>query len=107
MSCSWDESFRTDNDDITFCKRECDSNCPVVINLEPEQSIDFFGNLSQKSEFDRNKPNSFRIGLILLDAKDLMDFDKKNNLTYKYSKCTFWSNPLKIKFNNYGYKIRT
>ena len=102
MRCSWQESFRSDIEDISFLPKECDSNYPIRIWLKPDQSITFTGILRQKL-FSRYK--SYKIGLIMLNENDFISSEKKFNTKYKGSKKTYWSNSLSMESKSFGYKL--
>ena len=103
MSCSWQESFICDKEDITFCPRECDSNVPIEIKLSPNQKITFNGALKQLESNSQSRV--FRIGLILMDEKDYYDLNKKSNPKYKQSQRTYWSNSVPINYKGFGYEL--
>jgi hypothetical protein len=112
MKCSWEESFRTNNENISFCMRNCDSNFPIQIELESNQSITFSGALQLKLNQNQNlysyfssEPKSFKVGLLMLDERDFLDYNKKFNKEYKESKKTYWSNFVYLDYSNFGYKI--
>ncbi len=103
MRCSWEESFRTDRDDITFCGRNCSSNYPILIKLEHNQSMVF--NCLLEHEYLEVKPDTFKIGLMILDKEDFIDCNKKLNRKYKESKKTYWSNSLSLNDKTFGYNM--
>ena len=100
MKCSWQESFTCNNAEISFAQRECDGNFPIEIKLPPYQTITFNTILRQKFYY---VSKSFRIGLIMLNEKDLYSRDKKNNSEYKANKITYWSNSLTFNSKSFGY----
>jgi hypothetical protein len=101
MKCSWQESFRCDNEDVSFLPRDCYGNYPIEITLPRYQTITFNTILHEK-QFPKTK--SFRIGLIMLEENDLYSPDKKFNPKYKERKKTYWSNPVSLQLETFGYK---
>jgi hypothetical protein len=103
MKCSWQESFRTDNEDITFCARECVANYPIQINLNPNDSIIFTSILEAPESAFKNPV--FKIGLFMIDEEHLKSlFDYRHNEKYVKSLKTYWSNSLSLNEHLIGYK---
>lgn len=100
MTCSWQESFRCDNEEIFFVQRECNGNFPIEIKLPPYQTITFTTILRQKLYA---VSQSCRIGLIMLNENDYYSRDKKFNSEYKASRKTYWSNSLTFDSKSFGY----
>jgi hypothetical protein len=99
MTCSWQESFRCDIEDISFLPRDCNGNFPIQIKLQPKQEITFNTILGQKQW---SKSKSFRIGLCILAREDFNDFKKFDNPEYKKNKKTYWSNPISLDLKTFG-----
>jgi hypothetical protein len=104
MSCGWEESFRCDNKDFSFSYGDCEKNVPKEIIVIPYHTITFKGIIRQKQQsWYANDSNTFRIGLILFDEKDLLSSDKIFNPKFRENKKTYWSNPITIYRGNIGY----
>jgi hypothetical protein len=102
MKCSWDESFRIDNDEIAFCGRECVGNFPIQINLNPTDSITFTSILEAPETAYKNP--SFKIGLFMVSEEHLKSmFDYKHYKEYIKSLKTYWSNTLTLDVDPRGY----
>jgi hypothetical protein len=101
MRCSWQESFRSNTEDVSLLPRDCNSNFPIEIKLPPFQTITFNTILRHK-QFSKTK--SFKIGLIMLEEKDFLNPNKKFNAKYKESKRTYWSDPVSLDLETFGYK---
>jgi len=97
MSCSWQESFITDVDNIRFLSRECTANYPTQIQLKPDESISFSTIISVPDSIRKN--HFFRIGFVMYSETDLKEFILRDPLTRKeYVKTlkTYWSDSLPI-----------
>jgi hypothetical protein len=106
--CSWNiGAFRTDNNDIGFCFKNCSRNFPIEINLEPNQSITFSTILQINKSIYPN--NTFKIGFIKLQYEDFNQnmLDSVNLAKIISSHKTYWSNLLSLQDigNTLGYKI--
>jgi hypothetical protein len=102
MRCSWHDSFRIDNENISFIRWACDGNFPVKITLQAFQSKVFNTILKETTT---NRKDTFRIGLIMLNEEELKSFDLKINPELKYKNKTYWSNSVSlISKRNYGYQ---
>jgi hypothetical protein len=97
MTCSWGESFITNNDSISVASQQCDSNFPETIEIKPHKSMKFFGKLRSTS---KAKPPNFKLGFIDLPYKEFFaSYSKEDKKKYR----TFWSNIviLESQLNNY------
>ena len=100
MTCSWQESFRCDIEDISFLPRDCTGNFPIQIKLQPNQEI-IFNTILRQKQWSNSK--SFRIGLMILEREDFNDFNKFENPGYKQNKKTYWSNSISLDLKTFGY----
>ena len=102
MRCSWEWLFKTDNADIDFCMRNCNSNAPIKIILEPKDSIVFTGMLRFKKE---SKIKKFKIGFLIANNSDFdSDF---MYLRFKSNRKIYWSNNIELGDKPYfGYELK-
>jgi len=93
--CSWEDSFRTDRDDIQLWHRECIGNFPIDLNIDPSKNITFTSSLKLLSDSIIDKPIYFRIGLIMLDENEL-----KSKLIngLPNDKTIYWSTPIELDY---------
>jgi len=103
MKCSWQDSFRTDNDEVTFCARECVGNFPIQIELNPNDSITFTSIL-EAPETAYKKP-VFKIGLIMISEEGLNSYAMIDREKYIKNLKTYWSNSLSVDFDPKGYRL--
>jgi hypothetical protein len=97
MKCSWQFSFITDVDNIKFLPRECLGNYPIQIQLKPNHSISFSSIISVPDSIRKNQ--FFRIGFVMFNEKDLMDYiltEPKTKKEYIKTLKTYWSDSLPI-----------
>ena len=87
MTCSWEESFSTDSDDVYIEPHECDSNFPERIVLAPSHLVKYSGYIkfSKKSIV---KECHFKVGLRDITFNDFI-YPKYPERQKKYK--TYWS----------------
>jgi hypothetical protein len=112
FNCSWQESFITDIEDITFCGKICSPNAPDDLTLSPKDSITFTAIISVP--YLAHKFKSFKIGFVDMNESELKSSlhignpktrDEALKLRRKYllTLKTFWSNSLLTDYNSLGY----
>jgi hypothetical protein len=100
MSCSWEDAYATDAEQLSVIWKECDKNFPLVITIPPSQSQERRLQLIGKEQLDKLKDLSFRIGLNLVLAPDSNKlFPKLSQLSNHLNdmKNVIWSNTLIIR----------
>lgn len=117
-NCSWTDLIKIEPDSILLQVKECDANYTKKILLKKDQSLklnsiieipsDYFENSLDKI---RNKDlyNSFRIGFLIIkenefkrgqmSLSDLINEKGQKNENY------IWSQPIKIEYEKYNWKI--
>ena len=107
MKCSWQESFRTDKEDITLSPRECVGNFPIQVTLRPDSFLEFLTMIRIPEQAFVN--DSFKIGLVMVD-KEYFEVnllrDKETNNKYLSNQKTFWSNSISLDENPMGYDLK-
>ena len=69
MTCSWMDTWTTNNTDYRFRGCDCDANFPKEFLVSPNDSISYHGQIIKRNENSQNKANDkVRLGLILIDT---------------------------------------
>ena len=97
MTCSWEDCFITDVDNIRFLSRECTANYPTQVQLKPNESISFSSILSVPDSIRGS--HFFRIGFVMYSETDLKEFTlmgQSERIEYLKNIKTYWSDSLPI-----------
>jgi hypothetical protein len=99
MTCSWDENFLINNDYIYFDSWGCDSNCPWIFHINPNDSLIRKATFYQIIETRFPYIKSTKFGLIYIDSikcRNSSDYDQIMGDKSKQDKI-IWSNALYLK----------
>ena len=106
MTCSWAESFITNNDSIFVIPQQCDSNFPETIELEPGQSVIFFGKLRSRIKYRYpSPPPAFKVAFVDLPLNKFPLSELSLSVTEKKKFRAFWSNDILLEEKLGDYKI--
>ena len=93
MSCSWQEHYKTSNDDLIIIMNECDKNHPRIMQLRPLSSQFVYLKIKSKSG---KFPKKIKIGFNLIESSS-HKLDQYNQLKLTYENNFIWSNVFKIR----------
>ena len=98
MTCSWEEIYKTDNDNLRILGHDCDSNFPHVITIEPHKSTV----IQIPLVFNKGtivRPFKFKMGMSLqkfIDNTQLFDFAPDVYMLRPETSNLIWSNEVEI-----------
>ena len=97
LSCSWEDNWLSSTKALYLLGRVCDSNSPILRQIEPGKKFTFNGTIRVKEKLDRT--DELKLGFILISKNEMSDgddLDKILTLKYNKQKDIIWSTPFKI-----------
>jgi hypothetical protein len=96
MTCSWGDSYTTDNDSFPTIKIPCYSNGPLTVKLAPYKSEEEYLTIITKVPLARWREHYFRVGF------NFAALDTTKDLLYNVSRLTdmksiMWSDTLRLR----------
>jgi hypothetical protein len=106
MTCSWEDDFLVNNTYISFAGKNCDGNFPMIVRIEPKDSLLLNTTLARSILWDNpcknciGKPSrvpTTKIGLIYIDKINCKGFFEYINIIEDKSQWNIiWSNSLDL-----------
>ena len=93
MTCSWEESFCTNDERVYIEPHQCDSNIPERIRIAPGNSVTYVGSIIVMKDYFVRKGCSFKVGLRVIPFKDFVYPNFPSRLT---SYPIYWSDDCKM-----------
>lgn len=95
MTCSWQDYYSVDTNNLEVQTVDCDKNIESLLNLPPSKSATVLLRLLIKNPSDRN-PVNFKVGFNLKKVNNKQDW-MKNRKERRHLKNIIWSNQITMK----------